>query len=181
MNKRLNEIASNLNEKFSGNNKLKIIVIIGIIGIGLILFSELISTTPKTTSKPAQGLNTDTNAYKVETEAELVKILSQIQGVGEVKVMLTIEGSTEFIFAEEINSKREDSSDKKSEDYQNKYVIVDNGATKEALVKKVLKPKINGVIVVCEGGNIPIVCEKIYKAVSTVLGLSAGDICVAKG
>jgi len=181
MNKRINELASGLNEKFLGKNKLKIIIIIGAVGVALIFLSELFSSPSKPKAKTAQDISTNTSEYKSELENELVQILSNIQGVGEVKVMLTIEGSTEYVFAEEENSKYEESADKKSQDYQNKYVIIDNGGTKEALVKKVLKPKINGVIIVCEGGNSPIICEKIYKAVSAVLAISTNKICVATG
>ena len=95
--------------------------------------------------------------------------------------MITIEGSTEYIYAEEYSTKYDSSSDKTSKDYQNQYVIVDNGKTKEALVKKVLKPSVTGVIVVCEGGNSLSVQEKILTAVSAVLDLSTNKICVAKG
>ncbi len=181
MNKRINEIAENWREKLKGKDKTKIIVIIGLIGIVLIFLSTLIGSPKKAKTATVQNLNLDTSSYKEEVENNLSDILSQIQGVGEVKVMLTIEGTTEYVFAEEENSKQEDSTDKHSSDYQNKYVMVDKGGTKEALVKKILKPKINGVIVVCEGGDSPIVCEKVYKAVSAVLGIPVSSICVVRG
>lgn len=181
MNKKVSEIARNINEKYFEKNKLKIIVIVGIAGILLIFLSDLFSTSPKKNIKPTKELSVDTSTYKAEMEKELTKILTEIRGVGKVKVMLTIEGSTEYVFAEEVNSKKEDSSDKHSEDYQNKYVIIEKNGEKEALVKKILKPKIVGVLIVCEGGNSPIVCEKVYKAVSAVLGLSYNNICVVTG
>ena len=126
-------------------------------------------------------MSVNTNEYKNEIQSELKKILCEIQGVGEVKVMVTIEGSTEYVFAEELNTKQEQATDSYSSDYQNKFIIVDNGSTKEALVKKILKPKVSGVIVVCEGGNNPTVSEKIYRAVSAVLDIPSNKICVAKG
>ena len=116
-------------------------------------------------------MSVNTNEYQKEIEEQLVNILQEINGVGRVKVMVTIEGSTEYVYAEEYNTKNDNTEDKTSQSYQNKYVIVDNGNTKEALVKKVLKPKVSGVIVVCEGGTSPIISEKIYQAVSAVLDI----------
>lgn len=178
--KRADEILVNIKEKLSKEKKLKLFIIIGFIGIGLIFLSDLFST-PKETKATTTAISTDTSIYKNEIEKELVKILSEISGVGKTKVMLTIEGTMEFEFAEEINKSTDKSSDTYSENYQNKYVFIENGDTKEALVKKILKPKINGVIVVCEGGDSAKVSEKVYKAVSTVLGISTNRICVVKG
>lgn len=181
MNKKIDSIMTRLMNKLKAKNKITLIVIVGIIGIVLILFSEIFKPDTKKPKTSIKELDVNTEEYKDQMQDELVNILSQIQGVGEVKVMVTIEGSTEYVFAEEENTKQDSSADKVSENYQNKYVIVDNGNTKEALVKKILKPKISGVIVVCEGGNSPSVSEKIYRAVSAVLDIPANKICVAKG
>ena len=59
-------------------------------------------------------------------------------------------------------------------------MIIDNGSKKEALVKKIQTPEISGVVIVCEGGGKSKVCEKIYRAVSTALGIPTTKIYVAE-
>ena len=63
---------------------------------------------------------------------------------------------------------------------ENGYVIIDKGSEKEALVKKINNPSISGVVIVCEGGDDPKVCEKLYKAVSTALNIPTSKIYVAE-
>ena len=60
----------------------------------------------------------------------------------------------------------------------NEIVITDNDGKKEALVRKIIKPQICGVVIVCEGGGDIKVNERVLKAVSTVLGISSSKICV---
>ncbi len=55
---------------------------------------------------------------------------------------------------------------------KNEIVITDNDGKKEALVRKIIKPQICGVVIVCEGGGDIKVNERVLKAVSTVLGIS---------
>jgi stage III sporulation protein AG len=47
-------------------------------------------------------------------------------------------------------------------------------------VKKIQTPEISGVVIVCEGGGKSKVCEKIYRAVSTALGIPTTKIYVAE-
>jgi len=180
MNERIEQIKENINKRFPKEKKITLFVVIGLIGILLIFLSELFESEPKDKSYELP-LSLKTTEYKKEIENELTEILSQIQGVGNVKVMITIEGTSEYVFAQEINTQQDKQSDSSSESFQNKYVIIDNGSKKEALVEKVLKPKINGVIVVCEGGDSLVVKEKVYKAVSTVLAISSTRVCVVRG
>lgn len=180
MNERIEEIKENINKRFPKEKKITLFVIIGLVGILLIFLSEMFSSSPEV-KETTQPLSLETDEYKTQMEKELTNILSEIDGVGKVKVMLTIEGTTEYVFAEEISTQEDKESEKSSDSFQNKYVVIDNGNKKEALVKKVLKPKINGVIVVCEGGDRLDVKEKVYDAVSTVLAISSSRVCVVRG
>lgn len=181
MNKLFDNLSDKFSEKLKGKNRTTILVVLGIVGMVFILLSNLFKPDEKKPASTIKNMSVNTNEYQKEIEEQLVNILQEINGVGKVKVMVTIEGSTEYVYAEEYNTKNDNTEDKTSQSYQNKYVIVDNGNTKEALVKKILKPKVSGVIVVCEGGNSPIISEKIYQAVSAVLDIPTNKICVAKG
>lgn len=180
--KKFESVKDRITDKLKDNNKAKILVIIAIAGLALILISDLI--------KPAENkqqdnvkideMSVNTDEYKLQIQKELKNILSKISGVGNVDVMMTIEGSTEYVFAEEFTTKSDSGVDTNSQDYSNKYVTIDKGTTNEALIKKILKPQVAGVIIVCDGGNNPQIIEKIYQAASSVLNISSSKICIAK-
>ncbi len=67
----------------------KYILIVGIIGVALMMFN---------------GGKKEENIYMNE-EKKLVSILSDIDGVGKVKVMLTVNEETTSVFSEESTSK----------------------------------------------------------------------------
>ncbi len=169
-----------LKSKINIKNKTNLIVIIGCIGIGLILISTMFSGEKPRKIKPIKELSIDTQDYENQIKKELIGILSTINGVGKVDIMLTVEGSTEYVFAEEQKHSFQEGNEKYSEDFQNEYIVIDDGNGKKALVKKIMKPQATGVIVVCEGGDSPVVNEKIMHAVSAVLNLPMNKICVVR-
>lgn len=89
--------------------------------------------------------------YKTEMQTSLQEMLSRIQGVGGVSVLLTIESSAEGVYLE-------------------------NNSTKT----KELEPVIRGVVIVCDGGDDPIVTERVLEAVTKALNISSAKVCVTK-
>ena len=170
------DIEKKLKSLLDSDNRLKIVFVIGIIGILLIFLSSLFDGNKKETQSviASASIDTDTDSYIKYTQQELVKLLEQISGVGEVKVMVTVSGTTELEYAQELSK----DSDSQSQSYKNQYVLVESNGKKEALVKKINKPQISGVCVVCQGGEDIKVIEKVTRAVSTVLGISSNSICV---
>lgn len=173
----------NIKEFFSSKDKkTKLIIIAGVLGMILILLSELIPTTSskaeKNISAPTDIVTDDTTEYKNELENDLVGMLRKIKGVGDVSVMLTIEGTTEYVYAEELNTTTDKDGEQTTEKYENQIVMTDDNGVKKALVKQIIKPKVSGVVVVCEGGGSTTINERVLKAVSTALNLPTDKICV---
>lgn len=144
---------------------------VGIAGMLMILFfggNE--NEEPKETivTEPAANVWTD---YCSDTERRLEELLSAIDGVGDVKVMISFSSTEEYIYAqaEKINGEKT----------ENEYVTVRNGNSEEALLRQVNTPAITGVAVVCGGGKSDRVREEIYRTVTAVLGIPAGRIYVA--
>ncbi len=81
---------------------MKILLIIGAIGIVLVLLSEMIHNKDTPTSITAKAEVSDT--YSMQIEESLVDILEQVEGVGKVRVMLTVSCTEEYVYAEEVNS-----------------------------------------------------------------------------
>lgn len=152
---------------------LKAAAAAGVLAIILILASDPSEDGRKTAAPADAAVDfAYSDVYAKDMDARLGEILMSIEGVGKAQVMLTVSATEEYVYAEEL--KRGTSQAEK------KYVIIDKGSQKEALVKRVDNPQISGVVIVCEGGDDPRVCEKIYKAVSTALDVSTSKIYVAE-
>jgi len=115
-------------------------------------------------------------SYADDTEKRLREILEKIEGVGKAEVMVTIVGTEEYIYAQEekVKNGKDDFSS------ESEYVLIGSGGEKQALLRKVMNPQINGIVVICEGGDSNIVKERIYNSVSAVFNISASQIYVTK-
>lgn len=142
-------------------------VIVGIVGMLLIIFSGGSGDDTPEKSSDTEAFSQN-GAYEEELEKRLAEILSSIQGVGDVKVMITLSSTEEYVYAEE--------TDTSADRQQREYVIADKGG----IITKVNSPAVTGAVIVCEGGGDTRVCEKVYEAVSVALGLPSNRICVVK-
>ena len=176
----IKDIRKSLGKLTSSARTTKMIFAAGIIGIVLIALSSIgASEKTKETAKSAQNAQPDVQAdeFRDKVTAELEDILQKIDGVGECSVMLSVEGTAEYVFAENIDKTQEYASGGSNEHYRSEIVMIDSGSN-QALVTKTLRPKINGVVVVCRGGGNVTVKERVIKAVSAALDLPYGKICV---
>ena len=175
MKNKIRDFESKFKAFIDKDKRLKILFFIGIIGILLIFLSSFFDDEkPKETAVSQTSIDTNTDEFIEKTEKELVNLLKDISGVGEVKVMVSVSGTTELEYAQELTK----DNDEQSNSYKNQYVFIENNGEKEALVKKINKPQISGVCVVCRGGEDVKVIEKVTRAVATVLDISSTSICV---
>lgn len=153
---------------------LKAAVLVGAAVIIIILITDLSGDDTKKRSKEESCQISFANAdlYENETESRLKAILTEIEGVGKAEVLLTINSTEEYVYAETVKNGASQT--------ENGYVIIDKGSEKEALIKKINNPSISGVVIVCEGGDDPKVCERLYKAVSTALNIPTSKIYIAE-
>lgn len=113
-----------------------------------------------------------------ELENQLEEILSEIEGSGRVKVMLTTESGTKRIFAQDAREDQE--SDAVQRELETVVVSSGSGIQEAVLVQKIY-PKFQGALVVAEGGGDPSVRLKLTEAVAALTGLGADKISVCKG
>lgn len=171
----MKEIIDKIKDFLKKENVLKAAIFIGIIGMILILVSNINSGDEKDEEISLAEENIDftlSETYSKKMESELKEILVSIDGVGKANVLLTITSTEEYVYAETIKNNSSGS--------ENDYVIIDGGSKKEALIKKINTPQISGVVIVCEGGGNAKTCEKIYKSVSTALGIPTTKIYVTE-
>ncbi len=167
-----------INEYLEKAKKYKYILIV--IAVGILLLSINITPSPTeneaTTSLDEQQQNNQT----VENlELKLTELLSSIDGVGEIKVMITLESSKEYIYASEQKTTH-DQSDETSykQDSETNIIIVDNQEGKSAIPIKVNEPSVKGVAIVCEGAGDIMVKSSVIEATKSVLGIGSNRISV---
>lgn len=172
-------------EKISQKGKQNIFILVGIVGIFLILISEMDFSSSKENKASEPYSNRE---YKLQTEKEITALLKEINGVGDVKVMITLESGEENIYAQKeknINDYQNDKNENRNQEvskntFENEVVIVNNSGNNAALVEKVLQPTIQGVAVVCSGADDISVVSAVTNSVSVVLNVPTHKICVTK-
>lgn len=137
----------NISEMLKNGGGRRIIIICGIAGMLLILLSTFSDLTGETD----EIINYSVQDYKASMQEELKQTLYNIEGVGNVEVLLTIENSVEGVYLE-------------------------NNSTKT----KEIEPVIRGVVIACQGGDEPVVVERVMNAVTKALNVSSAKVCVTK-
>ena len=174
-------------DKEEGNNKKKIenLVFFIIILIITIVIINII-WNDKNTSKNVKEV--DTNKKLATTLSQkLEAILSQIQGVGEVKVFINYSESSEVVAMYNENSKSSTTEETDTSggirkvqetDSQKDIIYQENNGTKTPMTKKVIEPKIEGAIITAKGANNIDVKTNIIQAVEAATGLPTHKIQV---
>lgn len=168
---------------FKGGTGRKVIVAAGILGIALILLSEF---WPKADKAAAAKASTDEFVQK--TEERLAQIVGSIEGAGECRIMLTLENGVEYVYATEQKVNKNEVEDtggnssklSQQNNSEESVIIVDTDEGRKGLLVTEIEPTVKGVVVVCSGGDQPLVQERIINAVTTALNISTKRVCVTK-
>ena len=160
--------------------KKKIVLIAGIVGIALILFSSFFLSAQKP-EQTGQKETFDTDSYRIELESRLADIISHIDGAGTTGVMITLDTGMEYTYAQ--NSEYSESSDSDSREISRSgeyYTVKSSQSIEQPILIRESQPKVRGVIVVCEGAGNESVKEAIINAVSSIFDISKSKISVNK-
>ena len=132
-----------LNEILTGKRFLRIAVITAAVSVLLIFVTSYVDF----------GVDRDVESerYSAALKAQLLEIISRIDGVGEAEIFLTMDNSGE-------------------------YVYLKNSDTKT----KSIEPTVRGVVIVCEGGEDPVVVDRVLSAVTRSLSISSDKVCITK-
>lgn len=137
------------------------VILVVCIGLALMAIPEKAETAD--TSEPTTVQSQSDPAQKLE------EILGQIEGVGKVKVLLTVSAGEQTVYEyNESDSRRE------------AVIITDSGRAEQGLVQQVIPPVYLGAVIVCQGGNKASVQLAVVEAVSNATGLSTDRITVLK-
>ena len=152
------------------------------------------SASNDNTGKSVNGTSagTDEETYTAYLEDRLNRTLSQIEGAGEVKVMITLKSSAEKVLDKDTDQEtvtEEDSQggtrqSSKTSKKENTVYRTDSESNSQGsgspYVSKELSPKIEGVVVIADGGENAVVKENISSAVQALFDIEPHKIRIMK-
>lgn len=171
---------SKLKETIKNDKKLAVLLVIGVIGIMLLAISEIEAKPENDESGKADIKTVTQETYEKELEKRLEKIVASVDGAGRAQVMITLKSSEENKYAVNSSSENQISDGKSNSKSSNDYVVIDSSSGDSCVVLRTESPKIQGVIVVCDGGDNSKVKNDVTNAVSALLGINVNHISVLK-
>lgn len=154
-------------------DKYKYVLLILLLGIVLMAIPE---------KSESESVAVPDSTYPEETQPEdfaaaLEEILGQIQGAGEVRVLLSEETGAKTVYQTDTDSQTND----QSSSVRVETVIVSQGSgVQGALVVQVNPGTYRGAVVLCQGADDPAIKLQILDAVSKATGLGTHQISVLK-
>ncbi|MFR8003502.1 MAG: stage III sporulation protein AG [Hydrogeniiclostridium sp.] len=174
--------SKNLFTKLAENpSARKGIVAVGILGILLIFLSGLFQNTDSDadTSVSSQDSAVNVAEYTDALQQKLQELLSKISGAEDASVMITLEKDAEQVYATEEKKSTKTDGETMDDDAQTNYILVkDSDGSQKALKITEVLPVVQGVVVICRGGDDPQLQQKITDAVTTALHISSARVCV---
>lgn len=197
----LSEKLKKMFSKNDGNNKKKIeniLVFIVILAITIVAINYIWNgdESSKSSNEVPEAENTNsvvqvsTDTSNDQNEEKLANILSNIEGVGKVKVLLTYSQTSTYVPIYNENLKESNTTETDSaggsrtveeSDSQKEVIYKEDGnGNREPVTQSIISPKIEGAIITAEGANNADVKTAIVQAVEAATGLATHKIQVFK-
>ncbi|MCH5208546.1 MAG: hypothetical protein J1F04_06650 [Oscillospiraceae bacterium] len=158
----------------SNEKARKIIIVLGLGIMLLILLSSFFGGSTKNNSySAAENYAVDCAELERQLEERLRGLILQIDGVGKVSVMITIDMTERVVY--EKNSRSENNEQKHSEETE----VVLAGSSKEPLEVGKIMPVVRSAAVVCEGASDPVIRERVANIASKALNIGISKVYVA--
>ncbi len=164
------------------------IVIAVLFGAMLILAGDMLLGGTGSETEPAQS--TPEGDYISKLEEKTKDILAQVDGAGNVEVMITLSSDGESVYAQEIKKSTSETEESASQGdsrgivsgtEENTVVTVNNGdGSTSPVVIKEMTAEINGIVIVAEGGDSIIVKDSLIRAAQALFGVPANKVEVFK-
>lgn len=159
------------------DKKQLLIIIVAAIGIILIVISNFENFDAETEETSAAESNVFSEAeYTKNLENKLEDMIASLNGAGRTKVSIMLECDYETVYARDGSYSQKDGAS----DEENEYIIIDSDKQEGGLVLKTVTPKVRGVAVLCEGGDLPQVEIAVCEMLEALLDVGANHISVSK-
>jgi stage III sporulation protein AG len=168
-----NDLKRKITQKLKKGKYVLAVVVLGLI---LILWPQ------SQNSDDQQSDTSQSESFSLEQQEEKIsQALSQIEGAGDVSVVLTLDMGMEDILAQDTKTSTEESDTAaKSEDTVSTVIVSPKSSQQEAVVVRRIYPKYRGALVVAQGADNLTVKLAITQAVAGLTGLGSDKITVIK-
>ena len=182
-------------EKLPKKNHLLILFL-----VGLLLFVAVFpfpasdqsgaDTVESTSAASVNEGSTTLGEYESYLEEKTADILKQVDGVGDVTVMITLRSGGQKIIEKDQSGSSQTTEEEDSEG--GKRTVEDSTSDKTSIyeqdsdgssapyVSKELSPEIEGVVVIADGGGNAVTAQNITEAVQALFGVEAHKIKIMK-
>lgn len=169
-----------LNELLTSDKGRKILIASALV-IMLLLLLSTVSCGGKANSEVSQTQTEDLSKLERELEQRLEKLIAEIDGVGKVSVMVTVDTSSRRVYDrnEKAESSVQSGSDSLHESYGHQTEVVLAGSSKEPLEIATVQPRVRGAAVVCSGASDPVIKERVANTVAKALNIGISRVYVA--
>lgn len=143
----------------------KYVLLVALVGAALLLWP---SAGEEITPQPQTG---ESDLFESSTmEAKLERALGEIQGAGEVRVVLTLDAGPRRVLARNGSAQESET-----------VTLSKGGGTEEPVELQREGPTYRGALVVAQGGDDPQVRLALTEAISALTGLGTDRITICKG
>ena len=172
-------------------------IVCGLAGLLLVVIATPVKKTDsgessdeKADRQDTAGVEQQVTDIRREYEQQLTEALSQVEGVGEVNVTVTMESTGKKIVEKDNPQDEQTSSQKDSEGSESNtqssstqettvYAETEDGS-QTPYISSETYPEIRGVLVVAKGGGDPVIVQQIQEAVMALFHVDAHKIKVLK-
>ena len=165
-----------LEKIFKKKNKSDFLILIL---LGVMVMIVAVPGGTKTAGKKEQTATENTQSvvqseddYRKELEERLENLLAKMQGVGKVRVMLTL--------SDEGYEHLDKNSTKDGQKKEEETVVYGTGESEKPYVVRKEMPKVEGVVVVAQGGGNAQTVTQISEAVMSLFQIEAHKVVVVK-
>jgi stage III sporulation protein AG len=152
--------------------KYKLAFFVLLLGLVLLLLPQ-----KKKDAAPAASLEPVQTQTAAADEERLAALLGQMDGVGRVSVMLSIDSSEQSVYQSDSKS----TSGQSGTSQEHTTVLTSqSGSGQEPVVIKKIYPTYRGAVIVCQGAGSAAVRLAVIQAVSGLTGLGSDQIAVVK-
>lgn len=176
-----------------GKSQWLIILLVGILLVVIALPTDKNDNTKIQTKtggeESGQLAQNQWENYQDQVETRLEEILQQVEGVGKVKVMVSLAGTGETVIEKDVPQSQSQieeadgsggSRKTKESSWEESTVYIQQNGEQVPYVIKELAPDIEGICVICQGGDNGTVAKNISEAVQALFPIEVHKIKVMK-
>jgi len=189
----INTVVENLKIKKMGKNQILILFLCGV--LLMIIAIPVKDRQSENQDLPVyeygdsnEKISMQSIEYAKYLEQELSEILSQMEGAGEVKCMVTLSQSAEQVVEKDVEISDENVTESDSQggtrttnqSSRSENALYNSEGNGNPYVSMEISPKVEGVLVIADGGDNSVIVKNITESIQALFGIESHKIRIVK-